>query len=482
MRKNVYCSLLLTFIFILSSNLEAKSCADVKSEFTKKITEMKESWDKEEKNLDNMIETLDTQIVNLEKAEASTLVKTNDKYESDRSKELDKVRKIYETTLMKLENEEKADQEKMNKANTDNESSRASLVKLKEKTEKDLAAFEPLKQEMFAKHEKEKEKIESDNEIQRMKDEDEDRKFQTKVAEDYQKEFDSLNKELEAWDKNEEGVKAAVSAVDKEIEQYAIEKAAEMEKKQSEIEKKRAEVQKIYDAKKGDPSAEAEYITENEKLDTQLSKENSFLNAQVKQFRAKKLTEKKEKEKAYTTFLKNKKVAKITVDMKVKKAQEKRDKEIAARKALRNIRDTKWKQEMLMKETLFKKSLDDKYTKPRDIMQKQLDAFNNKIADMDDKIMSEKIKANNEFNTKKEKREKAKEVAETVYNNESDKIKTKYDNLILASKQKSEKTKQDLTAKRDALLKKKDDNKIRNQATLDKEKEKYQKAMSGCKN
>lgn len=482
MKKNVYYPFLLAIVFIFTSNLDAKSCSDVKTEFTKKITEMKNRWDKEEKSLDNMIEILDNQIVNLEKTEASTLVKINDKYENDRSKELEKVKKVYDTTLKNLANEEKSDQLKIDKADKKNENKRKTLVASKENLEKELAAFEPLKQSIFSKYEKEKEKIESEHEVIKMKNEDEDRKFQIQVAKKYQSDFDEFNKELEVWDKNEEKVKSEISAVDKEVEEYAINKAAEMEKKQNEIEKKRAKLQKTYDAKKDDPSAEVAYIKETDKLDMELTQQSSLLNAQLKKFRTAKLKEKNKKENEYKSFLRKKKTAKKSVDIKIKKAQKQRDKNIANRESLRKARDLKWKKEMLLKESIFKKEINDKYTKPRAVTQKKLDIMNNKITKMDDKIMSDRMKAANNLNKKKEKRENVKDAAKTVYKRDSDKIKIKYDDMIIAAKKKSEKTKENLISKRDVLLKKKESNKTKNQSTLNLEKEKYQKAMSTCKN
>ncbi len=255
-----------------------KNQKDAEDALKKKIQDMKYQWEKDDSSLETEIVNLESQITQIEQREKGVIKVSNKKREAEKDKELkthDKAYADWKTALQKEKDAFYDKQKDLEKVEGDRITKKVSeLEKKKQELEAKNKEIDAEIQKMVEEFEKDERKIMADNESVKMKNEDEDRKYNVTVEKEYQKRFDELNQNLAKYDSQESDKTKELEKYDREIEEFMVKNVNAMGKIQEDIEKKRSEVEAEYAKVKTEAQqkVEKEYETSLNKLVAEKSK------------------------------------------------------------------------------------------------------------------------------------------------------------------------------------------------------------------
>ncbi|MCK5808319.1 hypothetical protein KAH37_04955 [bacterium] len=467
--------IILLGLFLLAvSTLDAKSCSAVDSEFKQRVKTLKGRWAREDASLEKRLSIVEKKITALDNAfskEVDVLMKKN---ESDKKRDTKREKQRYNRSMLIVEKQRAAYKKR---------EAKAFAVKMKkiEKLKKDRKALkikisdaEQIKSTMEEAFSKAEKKVLFQIERIRMQNEDKTRKFKREIEEDYQKEFNSLNKKFEEWDTKEEKERVKLTVADKEIETFAATQMEKVEVLRKELDAKRAALNE----KKLKPE---ELEKQEMELDITLAKESDKLNKELNRYRKKKLTEKKRAKLLFKKFLQQKKSYKKRHNKMVKLAQKKRDSRLKQFKAGQGREEKKWERERKMRGATYKKNLERKYGTKRKALQKKLDKLDVNITKSENGLEKFKVKQSR-MRGKKEsvwKREEGK--AEDWRNTAHEEIAVKYENKIMLKRKRMTDKKKKLMTKRDKFIAQQNSVRKKRQKKLNKMKKQYTQQKSRCK-
>ncbi|MGI6393739.1 MAG: hypothetical protein ACOX2F_03235 [bacterium] len=255
-----------------------KSQSDADVALRKKIQDMRYQWEKDDSSLETEIVNLESQISQIEQREKGVIKVSNKKREEAKDKELkdhDKAYTEWKTAHQKEKDVYYNNQKEVEKKEGESLTKQvADLEKKKQELEAKNKEVDAEIQKMVEEFDKEERKIMTSNESVKMKNEDEDRKHDVAVEQEYQKKFDELNKDLAKYDSQESDKVKELEKYDREVEEFMVKNANTMGKIQDDIEKKRTQVEKEYEKVKNDAQqkVEKEYETTLNKLIADKSK------------------------------------------------------------------------------------------------------------------------------------------------------------------------------------------------------------------
>ncbi|HSW61558.1 MAG TPA: hypothetical protein VLJ60_12220, partial [bacterium] len=159
----------------------AKNQKDAEDELKKKVQEMKYQWEKDDSSLETEIVNLESQITQIEQREKGVIKVSNKKREDEKDKELkahDKAYTDWKTASQKEKDVFYDKQKELEKVEGDRITKKvAELEKKKQELETKNKETDAEIQKMVEEFEKDERKIMADNEAVKMKNEDEDRKY-----------------------------------------------------------------------------------------------------------------------------------------------------------------------------------------------------------------------------------------------------------------------------------------------------------------
>ncbi len=475
MKKTAVTAFVVCFIFLAAGELSAKSCKDVDSFFKNKSTTLKKQWDQDESRIEKEITELEKQIVEFDKKLPLDMEALQKKLNEKKIVDMDKIQKAFDAKIAEINKEMTKMKDEHKKVIEKMTESLNAFMKSKDEKEKEVKAFDAIKQKMDEAYNKDDQKILNENEKIQMGWEDEDRKFQKITDEDYQKKFDELNVKLAEWDKNESLKNDEVKKVEKEMVDFAGEQAEKLSKIQEAIEKERTDIQTKLKGK------DNELEKEMERLDLKIAEEASKLQKELTSY-TKSNKDKKEKAlKSLKDFQKLKADYKKTHEKLVKSAADERNKKVEGRKAEREKQKSKWMAEQKDRYKNFLKELDVKQKQPLAKILKEIDKLGTQITDFNNKIENKKIELDNVLYKSELVWQKRTDKANGEQNTGKEETTTRYDNMEIEAKQSALKEKQKLEEKRGQLISKKESEKERLQKELDKMKSDYSSEKASCK-
>ena len=241
-----------------------KQQKDAETALKNKIRDMKYQWEKDDTSLEQEIVNLESQITQIEQREKGVIKVSNKKRDEAKENEFKAHDKAYSDWKKKHQQEKDAYYEKQKKLETTEGEKVTKKVAELEKKKQALEAknrdIDAKIQKMADEFEANERKIMADNEAVRMRNEDEDRKYNVQVEKEYQKKFDSLNQNLAKYDDQESAKERELQKYQQEIEEFMMKSATTLGTIQENTEKERAK-------------AEADYAKEKEAAQTKLEKD-----------------------------------------------------------------------------------------------------------------------------------------------------------------------------------------------------------------
>ena len=458
---------------LLFSQIEARSCADVDASFKKLVGEMKESWKEEDVSIEKELSEAEITIIDMEKNIDARMKKLDDFMNSEKDKELNKLKIKHEAEVADLE---KASKTFVSKYERDIASNTVRL----EKINKDIAEIqikvtelEKVRDAIDAEYQKASKDKQNENEKIRTVAEDEDRKYFATVQNEYQKQFDGFNAKQEVWEKKEAEKIAIVNAVDKEVENFSVQMANKLGDFQTDLEKRREELSKQF--------KDAELEAKNMELDMELAKKSEEMNKELTEYRKLKADEKKQREFELDTFRMEKHDFKKVNDAQIASALKMKDDKINSRRNERKRRDEMWEKERLSAENRYKTTLSFKFGKPLELILTRKTALEKESIALTEKNTELRGKASREKDDFMNANQQSRVDGEDIYRALRERINAQYDGKLLVMKQKEEENKNVLEKKRAQLIEKKDKNREKRQTALNKKKEQYEKEKAKCK-
>ncbi len=228
-----------------------------KKELVERISKKKAEWQKADIDLGQQIEEIEGQLTMIEQQEKG-IVRVTDKDKVKRDKDQERELKIAENEYNKKTEEIRKEKEEYYKNNDEKTKKEADdlTAKIKKLEETKAAKEEEIKtireklEKLALEFEQKEREYTSGNESTKMQSEDEDRKYAVEIQKEYQVAFDKLNAGLADYDRQDSEWQKKLSAYDKEIEEFMLQKADELGKVQADIETKRTTNDKSYKEKK----------------------------------------------------------------------------------------------------------------------------------------------------------------------------------------------------------------------------------------
>lgn len=467
---------LISAVFIsvfLFSQIQARSCSDVDASFKRMVGEMKEMWKAEDVQLEKELTELEKTITYLEKNVDAEMRKLDDFMNSEKEKELQKMKVKYEEEIRTIDKNATSFSSKFEKEIGVNTLRIEKITKEIEDIDKKRNELDKIKDEIDSQFQKEQKVKQAEIDKIRMTSEDEDRKFFAEVQGEYQARFDGFNAKQEVWEKKEAEKIAVVNAVDKEIENYSVVMANKLGDFQTDLEKRREELSRKF--------KDAELEAKNMELDMELAKKSEEMNKELNEYRKLKADEKKQREFELDTFRMEKHDFKKVNDAQINSALKFKDDKISGRKNERKRRDEAWERERVNAESRYKTTINIKFGKPLELILTKRSALEKELINLNDKNNEAKGKVRREKETFENSIQQSRADNEEIYRAQKEGINTKFDGKLLMMKQKEDDRKNALELKRTQLVQKRDSSKEKRQMALNKKKEQYEKEKAKCK-